>query len=190
MSGLTVPRCGAVCKLSAVHLRCAGVPKVAAQKGVIHLMSLTTDSPASHPSPNGKPKRVTTLEQVTVRFAGDSGDGMQLAGTQFTDTSRAGRQRHQHAFPTSPPRSARPPAPLPGVSGFQIHFSSTDIFTPGDEVERAGRDEPGRPQDQHRKRPRRTGSSSSTKMPSTQATSKRRATRPIRWKTARFSITA
>jgi len=70
------------------------------------------------------------LERVTIRFAGDSGDGMQLTGTQFTTHGRRLRQRHQHV-PTTRPRSALAGS-LPGVSGFQISFSSSDIHTPGD----------------------------------------------------------
>ncbi len=60
---------------------------------------------------------------------------MQLAGTQFTRTRRRLRQRHQHASRTSRPRSAPPPARCAGVSGFQINFSATDIYTPGDALD-------------------------------------------------------
>src|SRR4249919_206426 len=96
-------------------------------------MSLTTDPPAASSS-NGKPKRVTTLENVTVRLAGDSGDGMQLAGTQFTDTS-AMIGNDISTLPDFPAEIRAPAGTLAGVSGFQVHFSSTDIFTPGDEVD-------------------------------------------------------
>jgi 2-oxoglutarate ferredoxin oxidoreductase subunit alpha len=72
-----------------------------------------------------------TLDRVVIRFAGDSGDGMQLTGNQFTNTT-AVLGNDLSTLPTSPPRSA-PPRTLPGVSGFQIHFSSADVFTPGDE---------------------------------------------------------
>jgi 2-oxoglutarate ferredoxin oxidoreductase subunit alpha len=69
-----------------------------------------------------------------VRFAGDSGDGMQLAGTQFGDTSAlAGNDIS--TFPDYPAEIRAPAGTLGGVSGFQVHFSSTDIFTPGDEVD-------------------------------------------------------
>jgi 2-oxoglutarate ferredoxin oxidoreductase subunit alpha len=83
---------------------------------------------------SGTKKRITTLPSVTVRFAGDSGDGMQLAGTQFSDTSAI----IGNDISTLPdfPAEIRAPAGTPaGVSGFQIHFSSTDIFTPGDAVD-------------------------------------------------------
>src|SRR5688500_18208750 len=79
------------------------------------------------------PKRVTTLSGVTVRFAGESGDGMQLAGTQFTDTS-ALVGNDISTLPDFPAEIRAPAGTLAGVSGFQIHFSSTDIYTPGDEV--------------------------------------------------------
>src|SRR5512146_3502612 len=92
-------------------------------------MSLTTE-PASNSS-NGKGKRVTTLQEVTVRFAGDSGDGMQLAGTQFTDTS-ALVGNDISTFPDFPAEIRAPAGTLAGVSGFQVHFADHDIMTPGD----------------------------------------------------------
>src|SRR5512146_2434471 len=94
-------------------------------------MSLTTEPAA--PNSDGKSKRVTTLQEVTVRFAGDSGDGMQLAGTQFTDTS-ALVGNDISTFPDFPAEIRAPAGTLAGVSGFQVHFSSTDIYTPGDSV--------------------------------------------------------
>src|SRR5688500_116886 len=84
---------------------------------------------------NGHPrKKVSTLPAVTVRFAGDSGDGMQLAGTQFTDTS-ALVGNDISTLPDFPAEIRAPAGTLAGVSGYQIHFSSTDIYTPGDEVD-------------------------------------------------------
>jgi len=76
---------------------------------------------------------IQELESVTIRFAGDSGDGMQLAGTQFTNTS-AILGNDIATFPDFPAEIRAPAGTLPGVSGFQVHFSSTDIHTPGDVV--------------------------------------------------------
>ena len=75
---------------------------------------------------------VTELERVTIRFAGDSGDGMQLTGSQFTRTAAA-FGNDISTFPDFPAEIRAPAGSLPGVSGFQISFSSTDIHTPGDE---------------------------------------------------------
>jgi 2-oxoglutarate/2-oxoacid ferredoxin oxidoreductase subunit alpha len=83
---------------------------------------------------HGPRKPVTTLPSVTVRFAGDSGDGMQLAGTQFTDTS-ALVGNDISTLPDFPAEIRAPAGTLAGVSGYQVHFSSTDIFTPGDDVD-------------------------------------------------------
>ena len=79
-------------------------------------------------------KAVTSLPSVTVRFAGDSGDGMQLAGSQFTDTSAA-IGNDISTLPDFPAEIRAPAGTLAGVSGYQIHFSSTEIFTPGDDVD-------------------------------------------------------
>lgn len=81
---------------------------------------------------NSKPQR--NLPDVTIRFAGDSGDGMQLAGTQFTDTS-AMVGNDVSTLPDFPAEIRAPAGTLAGVSGFQVHFSSTEIYTPGDEVD-------------------------------------------------------
>jgi 2-oxoglutarate ferredoxin oxidoreductase subunit alpha len=75
---------------------------------------------------------ITELERVTIRFAGDSGDGMQLTGTQFTRTA-AVFGNDISTLPDFPAEIRAPAGSLPGVSGFQISFSSTDIHTPGDE---------------------------------------------------------
>lgn len=73
------------------------------------------------------------LAGVVIRFAGDSGDGMQLTGTQFTNTSAIIGNDVQ-TFPDFPAEIRAPAGTLPGVSGFQLHFSSHDIHTPGDQV--------------------------------------------------------
>lgn len=79
-------------------------------------------------------KPVEELTGATVRFAGDSGDGMQLAGTQLTNTSAlAGND--VATFPDFPAEIRAPRGTLAGVSGFQVHFASSDIFTPGDALD-------------------------------------------------------
>jgi len=76
-------------------------------------------------------KEVKSLQDVTVRFAGDSGDGMQLTGQQFSDaTAAAGNDLL--TLPDYPAEIRAPAGTLYGVSGFQLHFSSYDIHTPGD----------------------------------------------------------
>jgi 2-oxoglutarate ferredoxin oxidoreductase subunit alpha len=79
-------------------------------------------------------KQVRQLDEATVRFCGDSGDGMQLAGLQFTNTS-ALVGNDIATLPDFPAEIRAPRGTLAGVSGFQIHFSSKDIFTPGDTVD-------------------------------------------------------
>src|SRR5437764_6552150 len=82
----------------------------------------------------GVSKPIVDLEQATVRFCGDSGDGMQLAGTQLTNTSAlAGND--VATFPDFPAEIRAPRGTKAGVSGFQIRFASTEIFTPGDQVD-------------------------------------------------------
>ncbi len=76
---------------------------------------------------------VQELDAVTVRFAGDSGDGMQLAGTQFTNAS-AILGNDISTLPDFPAEIRAPAGTLAGVSGFQVHFSSHQIHTPGDAV--------------------------------------------------------
>ena len=79
-------------------------------------------------------KTTIKIDAATVRFAGDSGDGMQLAGTQFTTTSAlAGND--VATFPDFPAEIRAPRGTLAGVSGFQVHFASQDILTPGDELD-------------------------------------------------------
>src|SRR5215212_8045510 len=97
--------------------------------------SAATSQPVgANGSSNGHAKKIEILESVTIRFAGDSGDGMQLAGTQFTNTSAlAGNDIA--TFPDFPAEIRAPAGTLAGVSGFQVHFSSTDIHTPGDALD-------------------------------------------------------
>ena len=71
------------------------------------------------------------LQDVVIKFAGDSGDGMQLTGTQFTNnTALLGNDLS--TFPDFPAEIRAPQGTLPGVSGFQLRFSSDSIYTPGD----------------------------------------------------------
>ena len=81
-----------------------------------------------------QPKPLLETDSATVRFCGDSGDGMQLAGTQLTNTSAlAGND--VATFPDFPAEIRAPRGTKAGVSGFQIHFASNEIFTPGDQVD-------------------------------------------------------
>jgi 2-oxoglutarate ferredoxin oxidoreductase subunit alpha len=77
-------------------------------------------------------EQVQELDRVTIRFAGDSGDGMQVTGTQFTKTS-AVFGNDVSTIPDIPAEIRAPQGSLPGVSAFQVSFSSYDIFTPGDQ---------------------------------------------------------
>src|SRR3954467_8206930 len=94
-----------------------------------------TGSRPTDTEPGGPPRptSVQELESVTIRFCGDSGDGMQLAGTQFTNAS-AIFGNDIATFPDFPAEIRAPAGTLAGVSGYQIHFSSRDIRTPGDEI--------------------------------------------------------
>jgi 2-oxoglutarate ferredoxin oxidoreductase subunit alpha len=84
--------------------------------------------------PTGRAVPLEERESVTIRLAGDSGDGMQLAGTQLTHTS-ALFGNDISTLPDFPAEIRAPVGTLAGVSGFQIHFSSTDIHTPGDQLD-------------------------------------------------------
>jgi 2-oxoglutarate ferredoxin oxidoreductase subunit alpha len=81
---------------------------------------------------NSRPSQ--TLKDVVIRFAGDSGDGMQLTGSQFTSTTVA-VGNDAVTLPDFPAEIRAPAGTLPGVSGFQIHFSSDHIYTPGDQAD-------------------------------------------------------
>lgn len=74
------------------------------------------------------------LESVVVRFSGDSGDGMQLTGTQFSNTS-ASMGNDISTFPDYPSEIRAPQGTIAGVSGFQVHIGATEINTPGDDVD-------------------------------------------------------
>ncbi|MFC1409275.1 2-oxoacid:acceptor oxidoreductase subunit alpha [Streptacidiphilus sp. N1-12] len=76
-------------------------------------------------------KQVRRLDRVVIRFAGDSGDGMQLTGDRFT-TETAGFGNDLSTLPNFPAEIRAPAGTLPGVSSFQLHFADHDILTPGD----------------------------------------------------------
>src|SRR5215470_13518843 len=77
-------------------------------------------------------KTVERISQVIIRFAGDSGDGMQLTGARFTsETAVLGNDLS--TLPDFPAEIRAPAGSLPGVSGFQVHFADHDILTPGDQ---------------------------------------------------------
>src|SRR5258706_13120774 len=79
-------------------------------------------------------RRKEVLESAVIRFAGDSGDGMQITGSQFTNpTALFGNDLA--TFPDFPAEIRAPAGTLPGVSGFQINFGAKDVFTPGDAVD-------------------------------------------------------
>ncbi|MFP8874871.1 MAG: 2-oxoacid:acceptor oxidoreductase family protein, partial [Myxococcota bacterium] len=93
-----------------------------------------TESPPADPEQPLTPKHSEEVDRVAIRFAGDSGDGMQLTGTKFTEsTALAGNDLS--TFPDFPAEIRAPAGTLAGVSAFQIHFASEDIYTPADEVD-------------------------------------------------------
>ena len=94
---------------------------------MIHPMATATP-----PSRSTAPRQ--EREQAVIRFAGDSGDGMQITGSQFTvETALAGNDLA--TFPDFPAEIRAPAGTTFGVSAFQIHFGSTDILTAGDELD-------------------------------------------------------
>ena len=84
-------------------------------------------------SPQTKQKR-EVIDRAVIRFAGDSGDGMQVTGSQFTNTV-ALYGNDIATFPDYPAEIRAPAGTVPGVSGFQLHFSSNEVHTPGDSVD-------------------------------------------------------
>ncbi|MCB1324427.1 MAG: 2-oxoacid:acceptor oxidoreductase subunit alpha [Spirochaetales bacterium] len=93
----------------------------------------STGTATLSPSTNGR-LTAEALEEATIRFCGDSGDGMQLTGSQFTTTTGVAGNDLM-TFPDFPAEIRAPQGTLAGVSGFQIHFSNREIFTPGDQVD-------------------------------------------------------
>lgn len=81
---------------------------------------------------SGKDEGAGTRDSVVIRFSGDSGDGMQLTGEQFTNTS-AVFGNDVSTFPDIPAEIRAPAGTIPGLSGFQVHFGSSDLYTAGDQ---------------------------------------------------------
>lgn len=79
-------------------------------------------------------KTIKNLDEATIRFAGDSGDGMQITGSQFTNTT-AFMGNDLSTLPDYPAEIRAPAGTLAGVSGFQIHFGAKEINTPGDDCD-------------------------------------------------------
>jgi 2-oxoglutarate ferredoxin oxidoreductase subunit alpha len=94
---------------------------------------MTGSKTLADPFPGPRHAALEERDSVTIRFAGDSGDGMQLAGTQFTNAS-AILGNDISTLPDFPAEIRAPAGTLAGVSGFQVHFSSHDIHTPGDSL--------------------------------------------------------
>jgi 2-oxoglutarate/2-oxoacid ferredoxin oxidoreductase subunit alpha len=92
-------------------------------------MSTIAESPLSR-----NRHKTERIDQAVIRFAGDSGDGMQITGSQFTNTV-ALYGNDIATFPDFPAEIRAPAGTLPGVSGYQLHFSSSDVYTPGDAVD-------------------------------------------------------
>ncbi|MFQ5913234.1 MAG: 2-oxoacid:acceptor oxidoreductase subunit alpha [Nitrospinota bacterium] len=92
---------------------------------------MMNDAPTEGNGGSPRRKKVETVDTVAIRFAGDSGDGMQLTGTRFTSaTALAGNDLS--TLPDFPAEIRAPAGTLAGVSGFQINFSNHDVHTPGD----------------------------------------------------------
>src|SRR5256886_3206679 len=85
-----------------------------------------------HARPGQMPKDVEEKDRIVIRFAGDSGDGMQLTGDRFTNAT-AVLGNDLATLPDFPAEIRAPAGTLAGVSAFQIHFAANDIATPGDQ---------------------------------------------------------
>ena len=81
-----------------------------------------------------KKKKISDIDEATIRFAGDSGDGMQLTGTQFSDNT-AIFGNDLATLPDFPAEIRAPKGSLPGVSSFQLQFSNKNVHTPGDDLD-------------------------------------------------------
>ena len=107
------------------------------QSGLTDVPVRTSDSSPATPKADDQsqqpaPAELREVDQIVIRFAGDSGDGMQLTGGQFTRTS-AIMGNDLATFPDFPAEIRAPAGTLPGVSAFQVRFSNFDIHTPGDQ---------------------------------------------------------
>lgn len=133
-------------------------------------------------------KEVRRLDRVIIRFAGDSGDGMQLTGDRFTsETASFGNDLS--TLPNFPAEIRAPAGTLPGVSSFQLHFADHDILTPGDAPNVLVAMNPAALKANIGDVPR-APTSSSTPTSSPSAPWRRSATRPRRWRTARWRRTS
>jgi 2-oxoglutarate ferredoxin oxidoreductase subunit alpha len=90
-----------------------------------------TGDPAGRDTRPTVPRRTQRLDRVVIRFAGDSGDGMQLAGDRFTSQAAA-FGNDLSTLPDFPAEIRAPAGTVRGVSSFQVHFADHDILTPGD----------------------------------------------------------
>ena len=90
------------------------------------------DAAPSKQSSAHKEMDIETRTSVVIRFSGDSGDGMQLTGEQFTNTS-AVFGNDVSTFPDIPAEIRAPAGTIPGLSGFQVHFGSSELYTAGDQ---------------------------------------------------------
>src|SRR5213594_4219402 len=102
-------------------------------KGVHRSAEVRTRMSTLAEVPPVKNKR-EVLDQAVIRFAGDSGDGMQITGSQFSNTA-ALYGNDIATFPDYPAEIRAPAGTIPGVSGFQLHFSSNEVYTPGDAID-------------------------------------------------------
>ncbi|HZN91649.1 MAG TPA: 2-oxoacid:acceptor oxidoreductase family protein, partial [Myxococcales bacterium] len=103
-----------------------------ADLGSARAQSMDTQSQPPNAATTPPPKQTQEIQGVTIRFCGDSGDGMQLTGSEFTRASAIAGNDLQ-TFPDFPAEIRAPAGTLPGVSGFQIQFSTQAVYTPGDQ---------------------------------------------------------